>query len=361
MKYCEFILHELSFNLNKINPCCCAYSEYAPTYIEIPPPFASLERKQEIQTKIDNLDLKAQQKILIKYLNEESNNSYCKGCLHKKEDESLSDKDLIVPSKYNTIYIRHWTECNSNCCYCDNNRNNTYGKEALYDPYNIIKKTYENNLIDSENLTVKVQGGDIGVLNNFEELIRLFEDNGFYKIHFSTNNIIYQPAIERILLQGKGSLNVSLDCGTKKTYEKIKRVDKFDECIKNLKKYLTAGINPDYISIHYILVQGFNCNKKEIKAFFNLMHKIGISTVGVRIDHKDLNKYLLNKTSIEIINQYKSAINYFCDLAKKYNLKLDNDVCIEQNFVLTKKENKKTNFFKKLFEKIFAIYRGESL
>ena len=82
------------------------------------------------------------------------------------------------------------------------------------------------------------------------------------------------------------------------------------------------------------------------------MKKTGIKSVGVRIDHKDLDDYMLNNVSYDVIQQYKELVTYFYKLAKKYSFNLDNDKCIEQNFVLNKKEENKNfiNFFKSLFK-----------
>lgn len=114
-----------------------------------------------------------------------------------------------------------------------------------------------------------------------------------------------------------------------------------------MKTYLSKGINPYCITIHYIIIQGYNDNKKEIKAFINTMKKIGIKSVGVRIDHKDLNAYLRNEADISIINKYKQLITYFYNEAKKNEFSLDNDSCIEQNFVLADKQ-KSGGILKKL-------------
>lgn len=344
MKYCQSISDELTFDFNKIVPCCNCYSFKAPEYL-------SLESKEPNEISFEEMNIIDIKKNIIQNLDENIENFSCKNCIHLKDDDNVSFDD-IVNKKYTAITLRHWTSCNSNCVHCDNHRSNEFGKPPIYNPLQFIKKAYENNLIDTENLVVRFQGGDLGVLENFDEYIDLFQKFGFKIIHFSTNNIIYQPKIAQILKEGKGSLNVSLDAGTKETYNKIKRVDKFNEVIENLKKYLETGIHPDAISIHYIIIQNYNDNKNEIKNFLKLMKKIGISTIGIRIDHKDLDSYLLGKSPIEVINKYKKLVTYFYNEAKKLNFKLDNDECVEQNFAFTKFESgiiKEDKFFLKTF------------
>lgn len=345
MKYCESLLNELTFYVDEIKPCCSPYAYRAPQYIA---DFSNnIEtKKANIKKQIEQLNLSEKQREIIKNLNENPENYSCSKCIFLKDEEEneINSKNR---RKYNSIFLRHWTECNANCIHCDNHRDNTYGQKALYNPYEIIKKAYENNLIDTQNLIVRFQGGDIGVLPEFEQFVDLFTKYGYKTIHFSTNNIVYQPKIEAALRAGKGSLNISLDCGTRATYEKIKRTDKFNECIENLKTYLSKGINPSCITIHYIIIQGYNDNKNEIKAFINTMKKIGIKKVGVRIDHKDLNAYLRNEADKRVINKYKQLITYFYNEAKRNEFSLDNDSCIEQNFVLSN-NNKSGGILKKL-------------
>lgn len=237
--------------------------------------------------------------------------------------------------------------------HCDNIESKTYGQEAQYNPYTIIETAYNNGLIDSENLTIRVQGGDLGVLPNFNDYMELFQKNGFKAIHFSTNNIIYQPKIEEVLKEKKGSLNVSIDCSTQETYKKIKRVDEFDNCINNLKKYIKNAGSSDAITIHYILIKGYNDNKKEIKSFFDLMNELGIKCVGVRIDHKFLDSYFKKQCNIKDIQKHIQLTTYFNNLAQKYNFLLDNDVCIEQNFVINKSQSTNKNIIKRIFDSIF--------
>ena len=85
------------------------------------------------------------------------------------------------------------------------------------------------------------------------------------------------------------------------------------------------------------------------------MKSIGITTVGVRIDHKDLDAYLLKNAPIEIINKYKKLVTYFYQEAENQKLKLDNDFCVEQNFVLERNQCKEntSNIVKNIIRRFF--------
>lgn len=335
MKYCEHVAHSLCFNLYDVIPCCTCNNGNAPKYYDI------RLHKEDI---FYNLNFENTQKEIFEKLNsEELKNFSCANCIFLKEKEKGFNKE----DKINSIFLKHWTECNCDCVYCDNTREKMYGEAAKYNPYHLIKKLYEENKIDAENLVVRVQGGDLSVLPDFEDYMNLFEKNGYKEIHFSTNNISYQTKIEQILKKNKGSLNVSLDCGSKEAYKKIKQVDCFNIVINNLKKYITAKGNSDHITIHYIIVKEYNDSKKEIAKFINLMQEIGIKNIGIRIDHKDLDIYLGENNSTTSVKHYQKLINFFYKKATDFDFKIDGDVCIEQNFVLKNFKEEKS-FIQKL-------------
>lgn len=332
MKYCDKLFQEISFNLDGVTPCRTSYTFGAPRY------------------SLDDFDIQKQNRKILHDLNEKINEYSCKNCIYLKDDNNFNSNELLS-KKISSILLHHWTTCNCNCVYCDNQRVNIWNEKPKYDPYEFIKAAYEQEQIDRENLIVRILGGDLCVLPNFNDFMNLFEENGFGIIHFSTNNIIYQPRIEKVLKAGKGSLNVSIDCGTKETYKKIKRVDKFEDCINNLKKYASVS---DNISIHYILLKGYNDNEREIRNFFKLMKETGVKCVGINIDHKDVSDYILAKTPIKNINKYKTLITLFCNLAHEYSFRLDNDNDVELNFLL-KNYKISENIFtkvKNLFKKI---------
>lgn len=336
MKYCEHLNHTLCFNLNEIVPCCVVNSNGAPEYYNI---------YKNTEEYFNNIDIAKLQSEFIDLLNSEKLENYtCSKCIFLKDVEEKEAENRSI----NNIFLRFWTECNCDCVYCDNTRDKIFGSAAQYSPYKLIKKLYEENKIDAKNFVVRVQGGDLSVLPDFEDYMALFNKFGFKEIHFSTNNVVYQKSIEEVLRQGKGSLNVSLDCSTRETYKKIKQVDYFDTVIKNLYKYISEVGHADHITIHYIVVKGYNDNKKEINGFLKLMQKIGIKNIGIRIDHKDLDYYIRGQVPAENIIHYQNLIKLFYEKANELGFRIDGDVCIEQNFVL-KETAKKKNFFQKLF------------
>ena len=346
MKYCEHIAHTLSFDINNIMPCCTGNNNFAPRH------FSIFDNDKEY---LETLNLDNSQKTMFEELNSSNLEKYsCSNCIFLKDVDEYSDDNKI-----NSIYLRFWTLCNCSCVYCDNKRGDekrhSFGFPAQYSPFNFIKKVYEENKIDTNNLIVRVQGGDLAVLPEFEDYVSLFEKYGYKEMHFSTSNIVYQPKIEQVLKRNKGSLNVSIDCGSKETYLTIKQVDCFDKVVENLRKYLENTKEKNNISVHYIIVKNYNDNKKEISKFINLMKDIGIQVVGIRIDHKDLNNFLSDKKTDTNLQHYRNLISHFYKEAQKSDFSIDGDNYIEQNFVLNKQNSnissKLSHFMLKLFNK----------
>ena len=81
-------------------------------------------------------------------------------------------------------------------------------------------------------------------------------------------------------------LKVSVDAGTKKVYEQIKRVKGYDAVWKNLKKYIEASRkNPNAeVTIKYIIIPGINDNIKEAKEFIKRCNKLKCEKVEINVE-----------------------------------------------------------------------------
>ena len=288
---CDALNHHLQFRHDKIEPCCCA--NISPILID------------DMQDKkwLDNL--KKTKAKYIKQMEEGSILPTCKGCMnilpYKKEKDS----------KINTITINHFTHCNCACIYCT--QDNTSAKHIVEEPkkapeYDIIpfvKELYKKNMIDKENLFVDFQGGDISVLEEADEIINLFLDNGVRYFQFLTSGVKYVSGIEKVLKAARGTLGLSLDSGTPETYLKIKQTDKFYDVVENIKKYLKTT-DPANITVKYIIVQGINDNTDEFNRFFDLMEEIGVKNIALDINYRNI----INRvTSFVIPEHYYDIYN----------------------------------------------------
>lgn len=299
--FCDELNNVLSCFHDRIMSCCSG--QIGPVYIE--------GYKGE---KIDWDAFKEVKKNAFEFLTEENiNNSPCKGCFFLREKTS---QDKISPT-YNMINISHWTHCNCGCIYCarmlDSRGKITLKpqKSEYYDIVPLLKQLYKNELLNTNDLTAVIQGGDISVLNEFEPMVKEFMKNGVSKFHILTNNIVYQPLIKKLMEHDKLLLFTSLDCATPEVFYKLKRVNKFDDCVKNLREYAKVQKSPSII-VKFILTQHFNDNIQEIDKFVDLMSDIGVKIIEFTIDNKwalftDLDKTPLPSHYGELFLHFKQA------------------------------------------------------
>lgn len=273
--FCDDLNNSLVFFHDRIMSCCSG--QIGTVYIE-----------GYHGEKIDWDNFRKIKNEAFTLLNENDiSKSPCNKCFFLREKKS---GDVIRP-KYNYLSISHWTHCNCGCIYCAR-MYSSHGKitaapqkSEYYDFLPILKQLYKEDLLDKDNLKVCIQGGDISVLEEFEDIIEEFLRNGFEHIDILSNNIVYQPVIKKLLELNKASFITSLDCADRKTYRRLKRVDKFDDTVNNLRKYAENGCGKD-ITVRYIVIERKNDSEKMIEDFMDLVSEIGIGTVDFMIDNK---------------------------------------------------------------------------
>ncbi len=312
MKYyfCDELNNVLSCFHDRIMSCCTG--QIGPVYYE--------------GYRGEKIDWDKFREVKIKgfeMLNERDiDTSPCKNCFFLRERKD----DDVISEKFNLINVSHWTQCNCGCIYCARMLDSKGAittkiqKSSYYDFLPLLKELYKQNLLDRENLTAFIQGGDISVLKEFDSIIKEFLKQGVKDFFILSNNIKYQPNIKKLLDMGNTRFITSLDCGTRELYKKIKRVDKFDDMVNNLKKYAKSR-HPEKVHVKYIIIEHINDNKKDIESFINLMTEIGIKTVEFMIDNKYLLFTDLDKNPMPA--HYKDLYLYFEKLCKENNLNIN--------------------------------------
>lgn len=274
---CDLLKNEITFFQNQVQSCCS--SKLGPIYLP--------------DYKGEKIDWKNVLKIKLDTLKNMQNGNIpdnCKDCFNLH----TSDKKRNLQKVFSRLIISHWVQCNCSCIYCARNQysegkiTRKPQKSSYYDMLPILKEMYSNKLLDTKgNLFVDFQGGDISVLKEFDTLLKELMKNNAGYIRFTTNNIIYHPLITKLFKQGKAELMTSLDSGCRETYKKLKRVDKFNDTVQNLKKYKEDAPNA-FIFVKYITVQGINDNLNEVNKFLDLMFDIKIPAVSFEIDYRDI-------------------------------------------------------------------------
>lgn len=200
----------------------------------------------------------------------------CENCCMLMNRDDWQDGCYI-----NEITISHWTKCNSNCYYCysalDKDRYNSV------EPYSMIKmlKDMEEASVLRYDGIVRFVGGEVGVLDDFEEIIDFLLEKGAKKIFIPSSGITYLPAIEKVLKAGVGEVVISPDSGNSELYRKIKRVDAFDRVVENCKKYAEAAKNTNSVfELKYILLPFVNDTKEQIDEWIELCKRIGVQNIA---------------------------------------------------------------------------------
>lgn len=214
----------------------------------------------------------------------------CKDCIHAKQQSCLNDK-------ITRIDLFYWYHCNCSCFYCSY-RDKTLGKysdkvmEGNPLIYKTIKQLYKEDKIDRNgNLEVIFGGGEIGVLKEAPKLIQLFLNNECQNIQCESSGIKYVSDIGKMLKLGRGGITIAICCGNREIYRKIKKRDKYNQVLKNLKKYVNEAkknkINPrnsDKVISKFIILSGFNNTKEDVENWLQESNKIGLTKVEISME-----------------------------------------------------------------------------
>lgn len=273
--FCDELNNVLSCFHDRIMSCCSG--QIGPVYYE--------------NYRGEKIDWEAFRKIKTDAFDmltsENIEKSPCKDCFFLRERTS----EDTIKECFTTLNISHWTHCNCGCIYCARMLHSKgkietkVKKSEYYDMLPLLKQLYKQELLDRENLTAAIQGGDISVLKEFEPIVKECLKSGVKSFYILSNNIKYQPVIKKLLDLNKTTFTTSLDCASRDVFYKLKRVDKFNDSVNNLKKYAKSKY-PENIVVKYILIEHINDNIEEVTKFVNLMSDIGIQKIEFMIDNK---------------------------------------------------------------------------
>ena len=208
-------------------------------------------------------------------------NVNCVGCPFLKEDTWADNGKYI-----DHLYISHWTHCNSKCIYCFSSQHpENFGNWKKYYTLPIIKDLNEKGYLRPD-CYISFGGGEPTILDEFEDIMNYLLDNYFYGIRVHTSGILYSPAIARSIRETRGYVVVSVDSGTKETYEKIKQVPCFDKVRDNIRRYAleTNFLGRFLVSAKFIIIPGINDTKEEIEKWLIANKDAGLYTTVLDIE-----------------------------------------------------------------------------
>lgn len=306
--YCKRLNETLDFDALKVFYCCATRTG----------PSIDVPNTSSIKQII------AKRTSLIKMLDKGDIPTECIGCFDLKEQEN--PKPLILSQlskvpKANMIIVKHFKQCDCSCIYCCEQYLSKRKivlkpkKSDYYDLLPIIKELYKKDLIDKKNLDVHFQGGNVSVLEEFENLVDIFLENGVKRVEIATNGIKYLPAIKKLSDKTFVDVNISIDSGCRETFKKVKTVDKFDEVVENLKLYAKL---PILLRLKYILVRGVNDTKEEIEKYIKLMKEVGINNSELMIDQCD--SEFVSGNGFKIPEHYYELFKFYEERCKQENI-----------------------------------------
>lgn len=302
-KSCHFVEHGLVFTWKDVLTCCLYQSD---------------DRKNVLFNSYFADEDFSLQNILDKkeYIRDKFKQGQifqgCIGC-HNLEEKDWDDEIYI-----NVIYISHWTKCNCNCFYCYYD-----GGKKFFQKFKnkkilpLLVDMNEKNILKNDGYIV-ITGGEPTELDELDSIINFFIKNNQNKIVLNSSGIKLNTAIEKALKKDIMELTISIDSADRELYKKIKRIDKFNQVVKNIKKYVNAqGANKKGVRLKYIILPGVNDTIENIKNWINLCLTLRVEHIILDIE---TNYYLNNKNRLPF--HIYDIIKYAEREAEKYKLEI---------------------------------------
>ena len=98
-----------------------------------------------------------------------------------------------------------------------------------------------------------------------------------------SNLSVYREKLGELMETGRiKKLITSIDAGTRETFKKIKKNDKFDSVVENMRKY---PLDKTIFYLKYLFLPGYNDNEKDVDGFYEIAKKAG-AIVKISVDNK---------------------------------------------------------------------------
>lgn len=220
----------------------------------------------------------------------------CKNCIH------LIEKDFEENPKISIILIAHRTACSCNCYYCAFNESPEWkhkmNTRETYDIMPVLFDLKEKDLL-SDDLLLSIAGGECTEYPNHEfERIVQFAYFYNYKMDIFSSGFNYSKPIEKMLNKGLANIVISVDSGTKETYEKIKRVKKYEQVWENIKNYSENCLQDGrfgQVTLKYVICKDINDNNCEFDKFIEKCKDCNVKNVRISLEYNYWNNELSKK------------------------------------------------------------------
>ena len=204
--------------------------------------------------------------------------------------ENISTETSEGKSLYDDIYngraklrshplwfnLANYGACNLNCDMCAS-RNLDYSSIPKH-----VKKTHEEvKKYFDKRITLFLTGnGDVLARKDTRKLLQNFDCKKYSKVTFEilTNGLLFQPKMwEKIKHNNYVYANISIDAGTKETYEKLRRGGKWEQLMKALEVFKKAKEEGKFRSVN-INMTVMKSNFREIPQFVEMARARGFKS-----------------------------------------------------------------------------------
>ncbi len=175
------------------------------------------------------------------------------------------------------VQVEPTTRCNLKCPYCTRS---TYNKEDLKAD---LDESFIDLVLKNKNLRIlKIQGmGEPFAYKNLEKIVKKAKNKGLV-LETTTNGttLLNNFKDRKLLLENFDIVNISIDAGTKETFEEYSTGANFEKVIDGISllnmERIKSNSKLQIIAAFVITHQNF----KEIPIFINMMKNIGIKKLG---------------------------------------------------------------------------------
>ena len=222
---------------------------------------------------------------------------FCKGChwIEEFDENSPEQFQSDLDNYIDMIWIGHSNECNANCIYCFSYQEILEHRTIKgYDIFPLFKELLDKKIYNLEkepNAHVSFAMGEPTILKNFDDIINLFAKYGNRHFALYTNGIKTSKMVLNVLKKENIDIRIviSLDAGTRDVFKKVKKVDKFNDTCRTIKKYAEAAVQarPNALGVKYIIIPNVNDTKDEIDKWYDLCtKKLGVKYLIADIEEK---------------------------------------------------------------------------
>ena len=277
MRICAKLFNDINFEPDAVQPCCNVHWIRVPRFPFNGGPLDMQAYAEHIGSVMDEL---------------QHSGPLCQGCPDLQEHDLGQNRNVCI--LFRTVSINmHRYQCNCRCVYCDLWQHAEKG--SGYPILPALQSLAEQHVLDKQ-CYFSWGGGEPTILKDFEAASSWILQQG-YPQYVHTNALRYSPAVESLLRQGRGAVNVSLDSASPGVYRAVKGVDAFPRVVEHIRRYAAAACTPGLVHVKYI-VFAKNNSVKEIAHFLDLCCSLGVDVVQYSLNFAELNTGSAQATSL---------------------------------------------------------------